>query len=115
MYSDPDYPTSSVVQSASRSRGELTISGSARSVPEADLEIEVFASEACDPSGYGEGQLPLGSVRVTADAAGDASFSTAVDAPAGRFQYVTVTVTSIVGDYPGYTSSFSNCLPVTRQ
>ena len=115
MYSDPDYPTSSVVQSASRSRGELTISGSARSVPEADLEIEVFASEACDPSGYGEGQLPLGSVRVTADAAGDASFSTAVDAPAGRFQYVTVTVTSIVGDYPGYTSSFSNCLLVLRQ
>jgi len=45
MYSDPDYPTSSVVQSASRSRGELTINGSARSVPEADLETPYHQRE----------------------------------------------------------------------
>ena len=113
MYSDPDYPTSSVVQSASRSRGELTISGSARSVPEADLEIEVFANEACDPSGFGEGQLPLVSVGATTDSSGDASFNITVDAPAGRFEYVTVTVTSLLGPQ-GYTSSFSNCLALSR-
>src|SRR5437773_5930490 len=113
MYSDPDYPTSSVVQSASRSRGELTISGSARSVPEADLEIEVFANEACDLSGFGEGQLPLVSVGATTDSSGDASFNITVDAPAGRFEYVTVTVTSLLGPQ-GYTSSFSNCLALSR-
>ena len=113
MYSDPDYPTSSVVESASRSRGGLTVSGSARSVPEADLQIELFASEACDPSGYGEGQLPLGSVAVTANTSGDASFTITVDAPAHPFQYVTATVTTSIDGYPGYTSSFSNCLPIS--
>ena len=114
MYNDPDYDILPVVRSASQSRGRLAITGSVYDLPEVDLdlEIEVFANEACDPSGYGEGQLPLGSVSATRDGFGDASFSISVDAPPGRFQYVTATVTTFIGGYSD-TSSFSNCLPVS--
>ena len=116
MWSEPpDRSVPPVVQAASRGRGRLTISGSAHATPRVNLEVEVFANEACDPSGFGEGQLPVGSVSVTTDDAGDASFSITLDAPARRFRYVTATTTTIVGGDPRDTSNFSNCLPIASQ
>jgi CSLREA domain-containing protein len=109
--------TPPIIEEAGRARGAVTVKGSAHlTAPAAvptNLEIELFANKACDPSGFGEGQLPLGSVIVATNSVGDASFSITVDAPTRSFQYVTATLTTT--SYPtglSVTSNFSNCLPI---
>jgi hypothetical protein len=91
------------IASAQFSGGQTTVAGSISSTPATELTLRFFASGACDPSGFGEGQRSLGSATVTTDANGDASFSAAVgDTSAG--EQVTATATGPTG-----TSEFSAC------
>ena len=53
---------------------ELTVEGTLNSTPNTMFRVELFASAAADPTGFGEGQTYLGATDVTTDAGGNASF-----------------------------------------
>lgn len=71
-----------------------------------DFTIELFASSACSPSGFGEGELYLGSTSVTTDAAGNAAFDVTVPGPVPSGWFITSTATL---EPEGATSEFSVC------
>lgn len=85
--------------------GTTTIDGILSSQPGRDYRIELFWNEACDPSGFGEGDSLLGSFQVTTDGAGDAPFSFPASGIASN---PTATATDIL---TGDTSEFSPCFP----
>ncbi len=66
--------------------------------------LQFFTNEACDPSGYGQGQSLIGVTAVATDAAGHASFGISLTAPRGQFVTATATGSS------GNTSEFSPCV-----
>lgn len=71
------------------------LAGTVETAPGTVLRIEFFASEAADPSGYGEGARPIGSARVTTGADGRAGFDVrlaGVALPAGTAVSATATV-----------------------
>ena len=71
----------------------------------ADYDIDLYANALCDPSGYGDAELYIGSVSVTTDAAGYAAFTANVAPRQGR-PYITATATDTLGN----TSELSLCL-----
>ena len=86
--------------------GGTAISGTLESTPGTTFRVEIFANDACDPSGNGEGQQFVGARDdVTTDAGGDAVFTVALaeTVPAGKV----MTATAIAPD--GSTSEFSPC------
>jgi hypothetical protein len=93
-----------VLTSAASNGGVLTVFGTLDSTPNTDFTVEVFSNSSCDSSGHGEGQSFLGTVSVTTDAAGHATFQATVPAPSGA-AFVTATAT----DPAGNTSEFSAC------
>jgi hypothetical protein len=79
------------------------------SKPNRDYTLEVFASPACDPSGFGEGATPLGTARLHTDAGGNgATVATVAAGPVGTVLTATAT-DAATGD----TSEFSACARVT--
>jgi hypothetical protein len=97
-----DFQNFPVLTQVTASGGNRTVFGHLKSTPSATFRIEFFANAEYDPSGYGEGQLYLGSVDVTTDASGLASFSfTYASDPARPF------LTSTATDAAGNTSEFS--------
>ena len=95
-----------VITSALTSGATTSVTGTLNSAPNAQFSVSLFSNSACDPSGFGEGENVLGVVTVTTNAAGDAVFSTSVNAQAGQF--ITATATDVIGN----TSEFSQCLQV---
>lgn len=85
--------------------GLSEIRGTLNSTANATFAIDLFASAACDSSGYGEGQLYLGSTNVTTDGAGNATFVVSFSSLPATHQIVTATAT----DAAGNTSEFSPC------
>ncbi len=57
------------------SGADLDVEGRLESAPSTMFRIELFASSAADPSGYGEGELYLGSIDAITDISGVATFS----------------------------------------
>jgi hypothetical protein len=91
------------------------VNGSLASRPNQTYTIEFFVSRAADPSGFGEGELYLGSTTLATDSSGNANFS--VSLPAGNpfgdgtaSGYFTATAT----DPGGSTSEFSQALALSR-
>lgn len=71
--------------------------------------IDFFASSAVDPSGFGQGQVYLGSATITTDASGGVTQSVTISAlPAGK-HFVSATAT----DSAGNTSEFSASVQAT--
>ena len=101
-----NYP---VLTSARRKGGVIRVTGSLHSEPLQSYTVEFFASPACDPSGFGQGQVFLGSTNASTDAAGNAPFVALVPAlaPVGWVLTSTATLEPI-----GATSEFSACLPI---
>ena len=94
------FPT---LTTATRSAAGAVISGTLSSSPNTTFAIDFFANSAADPSGFGEGQIYLGSASVTTDLSGAATFTTSFAlAPAGQ-QFISATATDPIGD----TSQFS--------
>ncbi len=81
----------------------LTVVGTLNSTPNAPHTLEFFASTAADPSGYGEGEVFVGSTTVTTDANGNASFTQAFTGDFSVRRIITATTT----DAAGNTSEFS--------
>jgi len=93
-----------MLTSAIRSNGKVTIQGTYNGAVLSAYSIDLYANQVADASGYGEGQYYLGTIKITTDANGNASFNVTVnDVPAG-WSYVTATATNAAGD----TSEFSN-------
>ena len=100
-----NYP---VVESAATGDGTTEITGVLDSAAGKTYTVDLYANAACDPSGHGEGERPLGSVDVTTDGSGHATFafSPGTAVPARE----TITATATTPD--GSTSEFSACRTV---
>ncbi len=95
-----NYPTLSQAQTDGST---TTVQGSLNSIPSTSFLIQFFASSSASLSGFGEGQLLLGSDTVMTNAAGLANFTYPISAatPAGDFISATAT------DPSGNTSEFA--------
>ncbi len=90
------------------------VSGTLFGRPNADYTVDFYYNNNLDPTGFGEGEFYLGTITVTTDAGGNASFSTIIDgtvapygaAPVGSFVSATAT------DPNNNTSEFSVGAPV---
>ena len=98
-----------VLASAVVGNGPPTVTGTLASAPNTSLTLRLFASPSCDPSGFGEGRTPLGSLNVQTDGAGRASFTTAA-LSLGLGDVLTATATN---NATGATSEFSACRSVS--
>jgi titin len=85
------------------------VRGTLNSRPNQSFLLQFFANPACDPSGYGEGQIYLGQQSVLTGTNCTASFVASLpgSVPAG---YV---ITATATDSANNTSEFSACIPVT--
>jgi hypothetical protein len=86
-----------------------SLAGGLNSEPNSTFTIELFANTACNSSGNGEGQTFLGSLSVTTDSVGNASFSSTFPQTLHPGDVITATATDAFGD----TSEFSACFPAT--
>ena len=113
-----------IVASATAGAGEVRVTGSLSSTPNTTFRIEIFASEAGDPSGHGEGQYPLGSFNVTTDATGLATFDQTLSLADELFNLLpsgmvplslsdSTVVTATATDPAGNTSEFSAMHAIT--
>jgi uncharacterized repeat protein (TIGR01451 family) len=91
-----------VITAVGTTGGATTIDGTLNSKPNTTCRIEFFASDAADPSSFGEGQAFLGFADVTTDAAGNATFDVTLPAATTPTQFITATATG-----PDGTSEFS--------
>jgi hypothetical protein len=98
-----------ILTSAVSTSNGTSLSGGLNSEPNSTFTIELFASPACNSSGNGEGQSFLGSLSVTTNSLGDASFSSTFPRTLLPGDVITATATDAFGD----TSEFSPCLPAT--
>jgi CSLREA domain-containing protein len=98
-----NYP---LLTSAIADGATVTIDGSFNSSPQTPFRLEFFFNSTCDPSGFGEGEVYLGSVMRTTNAMGDAEVDAQFAAPPAGFIAATAT------DPAAGTSEFSNCIPI---
>lgn len=92
---------------AAASNDSIRVQGTFESAFDAGFEIEFFASPSCDPSGYGEGEIYLGSALVTTNGSGDALIDVTLPGPIPGGYGITSTARDTAG---GGTSEFSNCI-----
>ena len=91
------------------------IQGTLTSIANTTFLIQFFTSLIPDPSGFGQGQTPIGSTTVTTDGQGNAAISFIPPSSLPANTWVTATATNTL---TGDTSEFSNAisaLPVTMQ
>src|SRR5262249_46661501 len=69
------FETAPVLPSAVTSSTRTTIQGSLNAAAGATFLIQFFASATADPSGFGQGQVYLGSISATTDSNGNATFT----------------------------------------
>ncbi len=96
-----------MLASAEGDSSSITISGTLAANAGQTYRIEFFASDACDPSGFGEGRTFLGSAQTTTNASGAASFSATLSAYVEDGATITATATSLT---TLSTSEFSACI-----
>ena len=86
-----------------------TITGTLSSSPNGEYTINLFASDECDPSDHGEGEVFLGTDGASADPNGDAEFEFTVAGVLESGVFITATAENIDANE---TSEFSECLEV---
>jgi titin len=106
-----DYENFPVIGLAMAGTNTLSLAGSLQSTPNTTFALDFFASPAADPSGYGQGQTYLGSLNVTTNAAGVASFSDTLNLANAVAPGEVLTVTAT--DPGGNTSEFGRAVTVT--
>jgi hypothetical protein len=100
-----NYP---VLSSAVASSSGMTVPGTLNAAASETFTIQFFSNPTSDPSGHGQGQTYLGSITVTTDSNGNASFTATLPVvPAGYAISATAT------DPNGNTSEFSQDVTVT--
>ncbi len=94
------------------SAGGTVISGTLSSTPNTTFALDFFANAAADPSGYGQGQVYLGSASVTTNGSGNGSFTVTFAVPVG-LQYLSATATDPNGDTSQFSQDISTNVPPT--
>jgi len=97
-----------VLTSATTNGSSTTIQGTLNSAASLGFRIEFFSNQSCDPSGFGEGRVFLGSTNVTTDGTGNVSFTTTLTIGVAAGAWITSTAT----DASNNTSEFSGCIQV---
>jgi hypothetical protein len=82
-----------VISSASSTGSDTTIQGSLNSKPDTNFTIDFYHSAAADPSGFGEGQIFLGSRSVTTNGAGNATIAATFTPAVAVGRFITATAT----------------------
>jgi parallel beta-helix repeat protein len=95
---------------ASTSTAGTVVDGTLGSTPSTTFTVEFFTSNACDPTGFGEGKTLLGTKSVTTGAGGTISFRFTTTTMVGAADFITATAT----DPSGNTSEFSQCKQITE-
>lgn len=94
--------------------GTTSVSGTLDSLTSTQFRLEFFATEVCDPSGFGQARAFIGATTVTTNGSGAASFAetyTTTGIPIGWV--VTSTATRLdAGGQPLETSELSQCAPL---
>jgi CSLREA domain-containing protein len=106
-----NFPTA---ESAFISGDNAVVMGTMQGAANTHYQIELFANDACDPSGYGEGQRFMVDTTATTDGTGSGEFHGGVSVSSFLLtpgMFITATAT----DPEGNTSGFSECVPVTAQ
>ena len=86
-----------------------TIAGTLNSTANTNFTVQLFYDTACDPSGYGEGRIFVGSITVPTNGSGDGGFNQIFPTVVASGWFVTATATD-----PGRnTSEFSACQQAT--
>ena len=101
-----NYPVLSTVVSSSTS---TTITGTYVGLASSTYTLELFSNTSPDPTLYGQGKTYIGSVTLTTDATGNATFTTTVSTLPPSQSMVTATAT----DAAGNTSEFSMVVQAT--
>ena len=99
-----NYP---VLTAITGSGSTLAVQGLLNSAPNTGYNIDFYRNDAVDPSGFGEGQTPIGFLYVQTDPQGHTSFSFPLDSNTTG-QFITATAT----DPTGNTSEFSQASSV---
>lgn len=93
-----------IINRAYQANGQTMLEGMLDSTTGQAFTLEFFANQACDPSGFGEGERPLGTAAVTTNANGKAVFQVALPATATVGEYLTAVATG-----SNNSSEFSPC------
>ncbi len=97
-----------VITAATAGGTSVTVSGSLNSAPSTTYTIQLFASSIADPTGYGEGQVFIGTFSLTTDSAGNATFTRTFAAAVNAGDKITATATAPTGFAGGgMTSEFA--------
>ncbi len=94
-----------VLNSATTSGSQVTITGTLNSVLNSYYRIEFFASSSQDATGHGEGQRYLGFVNVPTDGSGNATISATLSASVAVGEYITATATRSDSTYSTFTDT----------
>ncbi len=100
-----NFPVISLVEA-----GAVRIVGTLNSTPNSTFEVDFYSNTSADPSGFGEGQIVIGSHQVTTDGSGNASFDVNLAAGIAAGNFVTATATNVT---TGNTSEFSQAVVAT--
>jgi hypothetical protein len=98
-----------VLTAVSYDGANTVITGTLTSAPNAAFTLEFFANNVCHPSGFGEGQIYLGSWPVMTDATGSGNFTATLASADTTSQFISATATNNVSND---TSQFAACLQV---
>jgi hypothetical protein len=96
--------------SVSSSSNSTAITGKLTSASNATFTLQFFANTACNPGGFGEGLVLIGSMIVTTDTSNNKDFTATFPIILSTGQFITATAT----DLSGNTSEFSQCAQVTQ-
>ncbi len=98
-----DFP---VLTTAEITDAAVLIEGTLSNDAGLEYRLEFFTNDACDDSGYGEGQIFIGATTITTDTNGEGVFRVELMSDIVVGQYVTATAT----DADNNTSEFSACV-----
>ncbi len=96
------FPT---ITSVANGGGTITVSGNLTAAPTTPYSLEFFANPLCDGSGFGEGQIFVGTKSVLTNGSGFVPFSASFSANIPSGYWISATATSPAGD----TSEFAAC------
>jgi hypothetical protein len=106
-----NYPA---LKSVTNTSGSVNITGTLNSTANTAFRLEFFRNDAIDPSGFGEGQVFLGSVDVTTDASCSATFN--VNLPSAVIaQRVTATATDPTGNTSEFSAAIGQLLNISTR